>query len=75
MAQLTINVPDTAVPRIRTAFGHRDPNNPSVWIDATVDEVRQAVQTWIKGKVVDYESNAEAIALRDTKSQENWGAI
>jgi len=72
MATISITVPDTALPRLRAAFGHPDPLNPSVWVDATNAEVQAAVKTSIKGKVIDYETTLAAMADRATRSGESW---
>lgn len=71
MANLTITVPDAVVPRIRTAMGHTDPIT-QVRIDATLQEVQDAIKNFIKAQVINYESGVEAILKRDQVSGEVW---
>lgn len=71
MAVLTITVPDSVVPRIRTAFGH-PVGTPPVWTDATVVEVQDATKVWIKQKVIEYESTQTAMQKRSDVSGEIW---
>jgi len=72
MATLQVIVADTLVPRIRTAFGHFNNDTPPVWVDATVQEVQDALKAFMRSKVIDYETTQNAIADRATKSQEVW---
>jgi len=71
MASLTITIPDANVPRVRTAFGHFD-SITQAWVDATVADVQDAIKTFVKGRVIDYETTQNAIADRAAKSQEVW---
>ena len=71
MAQLTITVPDTAVPRIRTALGHIDPQTQQ-WVDATQAEVLAAVKAFLKERVIAHETTQTAIADRNARSAEQW---
>jgi hypothetical protein len=69
VAVLTITVPDSVVPRIRTAFGH---SVGGVWTDATVVEVQDATKVWIKQRVIEYESAQVAMQKRSDVSGEVW---
>ena len=71
MATLSITVPDAVVPRIRTAMGHTDPITLQR-IDATVQEVQDAIKTFIKAQVINYESGVEAATVRNAVSGEVW---
>lgn len=71
MATLTITVPDAAVPRIKTAMGHRDPNT-QLWVDATVSDVQTAIKTFIKSQVINYETTQAAMAKNASVSSETW---
>ena len=73
MAVLSVTIPDSAVPRIRVAFGHTDPVT-LLWVNATVAEVEAAVKGFLKSHVIDYETGQQAIATRETLSQEDWNA-
>lgn len=70
MANLTITVPNAIVPRIQAAYGHRDVNNPTVWVPATVAEIQEAIKAVIREKVINYETTAAAEADRVTRSAE-----
>lgn len=70
MANITLTVPDAAVPRIRDAFGH--PNLDGTRTPATVAEVQATLQNYIKGCVVEYETAKQAMATRNAIGQENW---
>jgi len=72
MATISITIPDSALPRLRAAFGHPDPLNPSVWVDATNAEVMAFVKGHLKGKVIDYETTLAAIADRASRAGESW---
>jgi hypothetical protein len=72
MAVLSVTIPDAVVPRIREAFGHQDPNNPTVRIPATVADVQAAVKGYLKSRVIDFEIGEQADVTRLTKSGENW---
>jgi hypothetical protein len=71
MANLTITVPDTVVPRIRTAFGHLDIPTDT-WIDATVTEVQDAIKAFCKSRVIDYETLQVNNVKRAQVSGEVW---
>ena len=71
MAQLTITVPDSAVPRIRTAFGHVDLLTQQ-WVDATQAEMLARIKSFLKEQVIGYETTQAAIADRNTRSAEQW---
>lgn len=69
MATLTVTIADDKVPRIQMAFGTTDPIT-QVRTPATVPQIQDAVKAFLKGKTIDYETTQNAIADRDTKSQE-----
>ena len=71
MATLSITIPDAYVPRVKTAFGHRDPNTQA-WVDATTQEVLDALKAYTKGRTIDYETTVNATVDRQNKSQEVW---
>ena len=71
MAQLTITIPDAAVPRIRRAFGRLNPLT-NEWADATAAEVLEVIKTTIKSRVLEYELGLDAMQNRETKSKEQW---
>jgi len=72
MATISITVPDSALPRLRAAFGHPDPVTPGAWVDATNAEVMAAVKAALKSKVIDHETTIAAMADRATRSSESW---
>lgn len=71
MAQLIIEVPDAAVPRIRLAFG-RDEYLTNVRLPATVSEVQGQVKRFIKDMVKGYEATQASKSVRETVSKEEW---
>lgn len=71
MAQLTITIPDAVVPRIRTAMGHTDPTTQQR-VDATVQEVQDAIKNFIKAQVINYETTQAAMATNSQVSSEQW---
>jgi hypothetical protein len=70
MANLTVTIPDSAVPRLRTAMGHFD--GSLVWVDATQQEVLDRVKQYLKSQVINYESTKAAEQDRATRSSESW---
>lgn len=68
---LTITVTDQQATRARTAYGK---SVNGVWTLATAAEMQAAILAWIKEKTLDYETTQDAIANRNTKSAEVWGA-
>ena len=71
MAQLTVTVPDSVAPRIRTAMGHVDPQT-QLWVDATQAEVLARIKSFLKEQTIAYETTQTAIADRNTRSAEQW---
>jgi hypothetical protein len=70
MASLTITVPDALVQRIRAAFGHNDLQGNRV--PATPEEILMVLKSFVKGRVVEYETSLESEVIRNTKSREDW---
>lgn len=66
---LTITVTDQQALRARTAFGKYV---NGVWTPATAAEAQEAIKTWVKSRVIDYETTLEAEAGRASKSAEVW---
>lgn len=71
MANLTVNIPDSVVPRVREAFGKTDPLS-GVRTSATVADVQAALQSYLKGYVLEYETAKQAMQTRTAIGQENW---
>ena len=71
MAQLTITVPDNAVPRIRAAMGHTDARTLQR-VDATQAEVLARIKAFLKEQVIGYETTQAAIIDRQVRSSEQW---
>lgn len=77
MANITITVPDAAVPRILNAMGSwvYDPANPStppVWTPATNAQAVAQVKAYVKQKVRDYEAQQAQITKAATVDAEVW---
>ena len=58
------------VARIRTALGHFDNSTPPVWIDATAQEVMDSLKSYLKGRVIEYETALQANVTRNTVGSE-----
>lgn len=71
MATISITVPDSVVPRIRTAFGHQE-GSPPVWVDATVVEVQDNIKVYVKAQVINHESTIAGMIKRNEVSNEPW---
>ena len=71
MANLTVTIPDAVVPRIRKAFGSRDPTTLQR-IDADMPAVLERVKSFIKSQVIEYEISEGAKTKRDEISKEVW---
>lgn len=71
MANITIIVPDTAVPRIRAAFPKFDATTNSVR-PATVEEVRTAIKDFIMTQVFIYESELAKVEKLNDLQKESW---
>ena len=67
-----VDIVQSAVAKIRTAFGHFDNSIPPVWIDATSDDVIQALKSFMKGRYIEHQSALSANATRDTTGGETW---
>lgn len=65
MAILTITVPDSAVARIRAAFGVGG-------APATIAQVQDQVRDLIKAKVIAVESSAATASDQATRNAEVW---
>ena len=67
MADLTITIPDPAVPRVRAAFGKAlglvDGNDDPR--DATTEEVRQAIIQFLEDTVTRIDRNVASTAAAD----------
>lgn len=68
-----MTIPDSVVPRLRTAMGHNDPVTGER-IAATVVEVQVAIKAFLKSQVINYETLVAADAHRNTISNEDWSA-
>lgn len=71
MAQVTITIPDTVVPRILAAFGHFNADT-GMWVNATNQQVLSEVKNFLKGQVSSYETRVAAQAKSDSVSVETW---
>jgi len=73
-----VDIIQTAVSRIRAAFGHVDPATappnpgPPVWVDATPQDVMDVLKAYLHGRVVDYETAKEANLKRAAVGGETW---
>lgn len=69
----TVDVVQSKVVRIRLAFGHFDDSGvPPVWVDATAQGVMDQLKSFLKGRVIEYETAVAANVKRGEVGEEIW---
>ena len=72
---LSITVTDEQAARAQVAFGRFDNTTSPVWIPATRAEMQDAITSWIKGRVLEYETALAAQAKRTEIGAEIWTSL